>query len=359
MTNLTQKAAAGWAAAYGTLALGWTLTGHGFPFGEAADVGARSSPLRFLSPEFGAPLFAGVLLLTAVVALVMSGWDTAHRPARTLLLTYGWVVAGALLLVVPDARLLTLLGYAPILIIGAPFGWPPVNYGEVFTWTLANQAISVVGGLLLAAATLRWQFRTAGACTRCGRTEPEAGWTTPRSAARWGRWAVYVAAAVPAVYAFTRLAWAAGIPLGVPSHFLAEMRASGLIWAGLGLGGFALAGAVLTLGLTQRWGEVFPRWMIGLAGRRVPIRLATIPATLVAIFVTSAWIGFFTTHGFFTAFTGEPGAATLPMALWPLWGAGLGAATLAYHLRRRAACTACGRGTPDLGLVRARATEAY
>jgi hypothetical protein len=170
---------------------------------------------------------------------------------------------------------------------------------------------------------------------------------------------VYVAAAVPAVYALTRLAWAAGIPIGIPAHFLAEMRASGLIWAGLGLGGFALAGAVLTLGLTQRWGEVFPRWMIGLAGRRVPITLATVPATLVALFVTSAWIGFFTTHGFFTAFTGEPSAATLPMALWPLWGAGLGAASLAYYLRRRAACAACGRGAPDQGLVPAQAAEAY
>jgi hypothetical protein len=357
--NLTQKVAAGWAAAYGTLALGWTFTGRGFPFGEAVDVGARSSPMRFLSPQVGAPVFAVVLLLTAVVALVMTGWDAPRGPARTALLGYGWLVAGLLLLVVPDARLLTLLGYTPILIIGAPFGWPPVNYAEVFTWTLANQAISVAGGLLLAAATLRWQFRTAGACVSCGRAEPQAHWTTPAAAARWGRWAVYVATAVPAVYALTRLAWAAGIPLGVPARFLAEARANGMVWAGLGLGGFALAGAVLTLGLTQRWGEVFPRWMIGLAGRRVPIRLATVPATLVAIFVTSAWIGFFTTHGFFTAFTGEPSAATLPMALWPLWGAALGAATLAYHLRRRAACGACGRGAPDRGLVRAPETEAY
>ena len=37
------------------------------------------------------------------------------------------------------------------------------------------------------------------------------------------------------------------------------------------------------LGLVQRWGEVFPRWMIGLAGRRVPIALAVVPASLVSV----------------------------------------------------------------------------
>lgn len=45
---------------------------------------------------------------------------------------------------------------------------------------------------------------------------------------------------------------------------------------------------MLTLGLIQRWGEVFPRWMIGLRGRRVPPMLAVIPAALVAVLVTSA-----------------------------------------------------------------------
>jgi hypothetical protein len=33
-----------------------------------------------------------------------------------------------------------------------------------------------------------------------------------------------------------------------------------------------------------------------------------------------------------------------PMLVWPLWGVSLGAATLAYHLRRRGPCRRCGRG---------------
>ncbi len=351
--------AAALTAGYGTLALGWAVTGRGFPFGPR-DPGNASSPLRALPPEAGAPLFAAVLLLAAVAALIMRGPAAPRGAARAGLLAYSWAVVAALLILVPDTRVLTVAGYLPVLIVGAPFGYPPVDYGDVFTTTLGAQVLAVVTGVLLARATLRWQFRTNGDCATCGRGDRESGWTHAAQAARWGRWATWTAAAIPAAYAVTRLAWAAGIPLGIEPEFLAEMRGTGLVWAGAGLGGFALAGAVLTLGLVQRWGEVFPRWMPGPAGRRVPIRLATVPASLVAISVTSASVGFLTADGFLTTFTGDVSLATLPMVLWPLWGVALGAATLAYHLRRRPACTVCGRG-PDgrQGLVQAPTADAY
>lgn len=345
--------------AYGTLALLWTVTGRGFPFG-VGDPGNNASPLRDLTPEVGAPLFAGVLLLAALAALVMNGPADLPRPARTVLLGYVWAVVAALLILTPDSRVLTIAGYLPILIIGAPFGYPPVDYGEVFTVTLGNQLLCIVVGLVLARASLRWQFRTAGACMSCGRGEVPSRWAGPAAAARWGRWAACTAAAIPAAYALVRLAWAAGIPLGISRDFLRGMQESGIVWAGAGLGAFALFGAVLTLGLVQRWGEVFPRWMVGLAGWPVPIRLATVPAILVAVFVTSASVGFLTADGFLTLFTGGLSLATLPMLLWPLWGVALGAAALAYHLRRRPACPECGRGGDAAeGLVRPRTADAY
>jgi hypothetical protein len=276
---------------------------------------------------------------------VMNGTLRPSRPARTALLTYAWLVCFALLIVVPDSRVLTIAGYAPILIIGAPFGYPPVAYSEIFTWTEINQLILFAGGVLIALATLRWQTST--------QPPKERHWTTPESAARWGRWATGFAVAVPAGYAVIRLAWFAGIPLGIPREFLAEMQANGMVVAGAGLGAFALAGAILTLGLVQRWGEVFPRWMIGLAGKRVPVRLATIPAGLVAPAVTAASLAYVTSDDFFTQIVGEPSLATLPMAFFPLWGVALGAATVAYHLRR----------TPMIerrsGLVRAPRADAY
>jgi hypothetical protein len=132
------------------------------------------------------------------------------------------------------------------------------------------------------------------------------------------------------------------------------MQRTGLVWAGAGLGGFALVGAILTLGLTQRWGEVFPRWMVGLAGKRVPIKLATVPATLVAIFVMSASVGFFTQTGAFAEIA-DHGLAASPILTWPAWSLALGAATLGYHLRRRPACAKCS----GAGLVPEHAAGAY
>ncbi|GAA2709315.1 hypothetical protein ACFY2R_01815 [Micromonospora olivasterospora] len=123
-------------------------------------------------------------------------------------------------------------------------------------------------------------------------------------------------------------------------HVLGLLREADVRRAGR-LAAFATVGAVLTVGLTRPWGERFPRWMPRLAGRRVPPRLALVPAALVALAVTGAGV----------AELGNPGhlldgfsSATAPLLLWPLWGPALGAAALAYHLRRRGACRRCGRG---------------
>lgn len=351
-----QTKAALFAAGSGTLALVATVTGRGFPFGPH-DPGNGASPLRALDPAVGAPLFAAVLLITAVVLLFLHGPARPPGPARAAILAWCWAVVVALEIVVPDIRVLTFAGYLPVLIVGAPFGYPPVDYGVVFNWQLASQIAAMAGGLLVAAAVLRWQRRTAGACASCGRDGRPGSWTTPEAAARWGRWAVAVAAAIPAFYAVVRLAWAVNIPFGISDEFLAELRDSGAVWAGAGLGGFALAGAVLTLGLTQRWGEIFPRWMIGLAGKRVPIKLATIPAGLVALAVTAASVAFYSDPELYTS---DLSLAHVPQMAWPLWGAALGAATLAYHLRRRPACADCGLGREsDRGLVPTRRPDAY
>ncbi|SCL53849.1 hypothetical protein GA0070606_2186 [Micromonospora citrea] len=333
--------AAAWLGLWGVLALVSTVTGAGYPFG-ANDPGGAMSLLRGIPATVGPPLFAALLLGAAVAALAMTGGRRPGRAVRTLLSAYAWAVAALLAVVVPDVGVLTILGYAPILIVGAPFGWPPVDYADVFTWALFVRFAAVVGGVLLAGAVLTWRRRTAGACPGCGRDGVDHGWTSPAAAARWGRWAVGVAATIPALYAVTRLAWAVGVPLGIDRAFLDEMRDTGTVWAGAGLGGFALVGAVLTLGLAQRWGERFPRWTLGLAGRAVPVKLAVVPATLVAVAVTAATLGLLATPEFWDF--GGASLATAPMLLWPFWGVALGAATYAYHLRRRGTCRRCGRG---------------
>lgn len=332
--------AAGWAVLYGLLALVWSLTGHGYPFGPN-DPRGELGLLRLLPAQPGAPVFAGVALTTAVAALAMAGEHAVRLRglSRRLLVAYGWLVAAVLLVVVPDLQVLVLAGYAPMLILSLPFGGLPADYSQMFTWALLNKGLAIVGGVLVGYTVLTWQSRTAGRCVSCGRGA-DAGWASAAAAARWGRWAAYTAAGVPMLYALTRFAWLLGIPLGVSRDFLRELHSGPAVWAGAGLAAFAVVGAVLTLGLVQHWGERFPRWMVGLAGRRVPIMLAVVPATLVAVAVAAASLSSFATPQFLRL-AGELDARVAPMLLWPVWAVALAAAALAHYLRRRGACNRC------------------
>ncbi|MEU8252364.1 hypothetical protein [Nonomuraea sp. NPDC048916] len=337
-------AAAIWATVYGVVALIWTITGSGFPFGRDDPQGG-TGPLRDLPPEVGAPLFAAVLLATAVACLAMAGPHAVRpsRAGRAVLLSFGWAVAIALLVLVPTASVLALTGYAPMLILGAPFGWPQgIDYGTVFTWSLGNQVWCLLGGFLVAFAVLSWQRRSRDSCARCGRDRDFSGADRLRIAA-WGRRATIVAVAIPLLYSVSRYAWLAGVPLGIGDEMLNDLWDSGAVWAGAGLATFAVVGAILTLGLVQRWGEVFPRWMIGLAGRRVPIKLAVIPAAYVVPIVISGGLGIIFAPEVEHLMGDYSPILVATHALWPLWGVALAVATYAYHVRRRGACGTCGR----------------
>ena len=342
-------AAAGWSVAYGLLGLYWALGGTGFPFGEN-DPDAELSILEGVGVEAGAPVIAGLGLFGAAVAVAMAR-VRGRGALRISLLVFAWGVAVSLALVIPDYRVLVAVAYAPIFLFGAPFGWPPASFLQVVPWPVINQFLCIGGGLLWAATAVAYGRRTREACGNCGRTDSANGWTAPRSAARWGRWAVWVAVIVPVLYAITRWAWALGIPLGISDEFLREGQKIGLWWAGAALATIAVGGAVLTLGLVSRWGEVFPRWIPLIGGKRVPIWLAVVPASLVSVLVTTAGLMFvrLTLTGELGAILGEgvlggENWATLaPELLWPLWGAALAAATLAYYYRRRERCEHCKR----------------
>lgn len=333
-----------WSLAYGALGGFWVLGGAGFPFGGAHDEAAEATWFEGARPEIGGPLIAALGLIGAATALAMVA-PGGRRLPRPVPLAVAWGLATALLLIVPDYRVLAAVAYTPIFLLGAPFGWPPVSYLVVVPWPVLNQFVCVVGGLLWAASAVAYQRRTADACAACGRTAAAAGWTSPAAAARWGRRAVAVAVAVPCLYAATRWAWALGIPLGISDELLREGQAEGIWLAGAALATVAVGGAILTLGLVRPWGEVFPRWLPPLAGKRVPPAVAIVPASLVALFVTEA--GLMYVRLVVTGFFGADDWTTVgPELFWPLWGAALGAATLAYHYRRRGRCGRCGRGAP-------------
>jgi hypothetical protein len=187
----------------------------------------------------------------------------------------------------------------------------------------------------------------------CGRRDSPEGWTSPDRAARWGRIAVYAAIVVPILYALNRYAFALGIPLGISAEYLRLGQERGMWALGAFMASFGLVGAVLTLGLTQRWGEMFPRWVIGLAGRRVPIALAVIPASVVSVLLVVGGIAMWSGYAQMVAQAVAGGTenidilAEAPTTLFPVWGVALAVATLGYYYRRRGLCAMCGRGTPS------------
>lgn len=146
--------------------------------------------------------------------------------------------------------------------------------------------------------------------------------------------AVGVAVAVPVIYASTRILWALGIPFGLSPEFYSEGLQVGMWHSGLALAIAGLLGALLTLGLVQRWGERFPRWTGPLAGRRVPILLATIPAGIVTLAMFTGGMGMI--HSVLLNGVSIDGnwVTIGPTLLFPLWALALGWATYAYRARR-------------------------
>jgi hypothetical protein len=333
--------AAAWSLLYAMAGLWWTLDGRWYPFGEN-DPDAFGSVLAGVDAAAGGPAVAALGLLGAAVALAtVRPWG--RRLPRLPLLGFAWAAAAVLLLLIPDARVLMLLGYLPALV--GRFGFDSLD------WPVYHQLLSIGGGVLWAATALAHQRRTRRACLACGRAADGTGAAAAGRGPRWGTWATWVAVAAPLPYAATRLAWAFGVPLGVGDEFMALYQAD-YVAKGVGLwrftlGGMALGGAILTMGLVQRWGEVFPRWIPFLAGRRVPPALAIVPATLVALAVTVASISIWrgaAAQGIDLELGPQTWGLGGPMLTWLPWGVALGAATYAYHLRRRGPCGGCGRG---------------
>ncbi|MEV0645109.1 hypothetical protein AB0I28_07585 [Phytomonospora sp. NPDC050363] len=331
---------------YGALGLLWALGGPGFPFGvgdpdmvEEGTNALHANLLGVSTPEAAGPIIAAVGVFGAVAALLMAR-GIGRGALRGALVAVAGVFAVGLGVVVQDYRPLTVVAYLPILGVGKLlFGWPEgVSIGALANWPSINLTLLLLLALAWVFTAVAYLRKTRGACGNCGRDDVHDG----HGLVRWGRPAVIVAMVVPLLYCATRWAWALGWPIGLEEEFYREGKEVGLWIAGAALASMGALGALLTLGLIQRWGEVFPRWMIGLRGRRVPVMLAVVPATVVALLVTSA--GTMYIRLAFTMGVEGNWATNMPETLWPVWGGALLLAALAYLQRRRGACRTCGRG---------------
>ncbi len=127
-------------------------------------------------------------------------------------------------------------------------------------------------------------------------------------------------------------------------------------WYLIVLSGLSLGFGLLTSGLVQRWGEIVPRWIPVVGGRRVPVRAATGAAITGACLVMAIFLYGTLNYAFGwveqgPVLTGRasgdhapPGAGVAVLYL-PLgaWGPLLVAVALNYR-RRRAAATRGGSG---------------
>ncbi|HEX6685296.1 MAG TPA: hypothetical protein VF062_21070, partial [Candidatus Limnocylindrales bacterium] len=160
------RKALAWAAISAAACLYWTITSS-FPAGTN-DLPNNLSLLRHVPANT-----LGMIFTVAMLGLVVMLLAAQRRPGRPnpLSLAAGWTAVAALLLVVPDARLLTLAGYAPMLILSAPFGWlGKIDYSQVFNLPLAWQVWCVIGGVLLAQTLLAWRPLTWRPSARLART---------------------------------------------------------------------------------------------------------------------------------------------------------------------------------------------
>lgn len=337
-----------WSAIYAVFGLWWATGGAGFPFGTGdpelmaePEMAAKVSLLGWATPEVAGPVIAVVGLAGALVAALMArgisgGWSRRVLPA------YAWLLAFVLTLGIQDYRTLVVTAYTPIMAIAKLLGvWSNgTGWGDLYLLPRLNLLLCLLAGIGWALTAISYRRRITGACIGCGRTGGEGSALLDR----WGRRAAWIAVAAPVLYCTTRWAWALGFSLGIDPIAYQEAREQGLWIAGAALASLGMIGAALTLGLVQRWGEVFPRWMIGLRGRRVPPLLAVIPAMFVSVLLVSTSTMYMRVV-LIDGITPATWPLSLPEVLFAVWGIGLFVAALAYYHRRREVCETCGVGS--------------
>ncbi|AUY52776.1 hypothetical protein [Streptomyces sp. CB01881] len=163
---------------------------------------------------------------------------------------------------------------------------------------------------------------------------------TVAPAPRWAVRAAHAAALTTVPSGLWRIALGLGLPVGYSDEVLREnfdIPGWGVVYV-IGLSVVSEAFALLTLGLVRPWGEVVPRWIPVIGGRRVHPLAAVVPAALGAAALVCIWSGFV----FWWSVEETPAMQgpwhTIVGTLYQplvLWGPLLAAVTVSYYRRHR------------------------
>jgi hypothetical protein len=158
------------------------------------------------------------------------------------------------------------------------------------------------------------------------------------------RWAHRLAHVIPFLTlpsGLWRLGLAAGFSMGVLDDSGQPARLTGtgdVIWV-VFLSIFSELVALTAFGLVKPWGEVAPRWIPLIGGRRVAPYAAIIPATLGSLSLIAIWTYAFRDvfSDIFLPFSSDAAAALMIACYAPLnlWGPALLVLTWAYYRRRK------------------------
>jgi hypothetical protein len=153
------------------------------------------------------------------------------------------------------------------------------------------------------------------------------------------RWAVRAAwaSAISATVGFIPIhaVWAAGIPLWAdPDKFEVWYDQGGGPYLFV-LSGLATLAGILALSLVRPWGQVFPRWVPLLAGRKVPRRTLAATGFTVSTFLLgyTVWAAWQTATDFTEEGVFSPWIAVYGIPHFLVWGIGLFAAAWSYRAR--------------------------
>lgn len=165
---------------------------------------------------------------------------------------------------------------------------------------------------------------------------------TERAVPTWANRLAHVIPLLTLPSGLWRVGIALGFSMGALDDFGRPMHVEG--WAAvyiLGISVVSEAVALTAFGLVRAWGEVTPRWIPLIGGRRVPPLAAVVPAVLGSLSLIVIWTYgfrdvFFAFDGIAIPFTNDAWAALMVACYAPLnlWGPLLLVLTWAYYRRR-------------------------